>query len=81
MKMVLKADAETAIRHLAIEWASETGYVRRPGHYPSFSAFRSWLEEKHFSLYLRFRSTGRPSEDVAQDWFEAQLREWHRTAP
>lgn len=72
--MVTKAEAERAIRHLATEWARETGYVRRPGRYPSFSDFRAWLDGKHYSLYLRFRSSGRSPEDVAQDWFEAQLR-------
>jgi hypothetical protein len=49
-----KADAERAIRHFALEWMEETGYEQKPGHYPSFAAFKSWLESKHCSGYLRF---------------------------
>ncbi|MBP1062663.1 hypothetical protein JOE51_004130 [Bradyrhizobium japonicum] len=42
-----KADAERTIRHFALEWMKETGYEQKPGHYPSFPAFKSWLESKH----------------------------------
>ena len=71
--MVTKAEAETAIRHLAAGWARETGYVVKPGHYPSFSDFRSWLEAKHYSHYLNFRSSA-DALYVAEGWFEDELR-------
>ena len=32
----------------------ETGYEKKPGHYPSFGDFKTWLESKHNSLYLNF---------------------------
>ena len=75
--MQKKADAERAVRHLAIEWMHETGYEQKPGHYPSFGAFRTWLESKHYSLYLNFRSrVGARNE--AEGWFEDEIRKHWR---
>lgn len=71
--MVTKAEAETAIRRLATEWQRETGYVVKSGHYPSFSDFRSWLEVKHYSHYLNFRSSI-DAVYVAEGWFEDELK-------
>lgn len=71
--MVPKAEAETAIRHLATEWAHESGYVAKPGHYPSFSDFRFWLNDKHYSHYLNFRSSV-DALYVAEGWFEDELK-------
>lgn len=72
--MVTKAEAERAIRHMATEWARETGYKPQPGHYPSFSSFCQWLEERHYSGYLRFSSRSASPEILAEGWFEAELR-------
>lgn len=72
-----KADAESKIRHLALEWMHESGYRQQQGHYPSFGAFTTWLEGKHYSHYLNFRSrVGARSE--AEGWFESEIRDYWR---
>lgn len=73
-----KAEAEKAIRHLALEWMHETGFKQEPGHYPSFLAFERWLENKHYSHYLEFRS-GASSRAEAEGWFESEIREYWRS--
>lgn len=75
--MATKAEAEQAIRHLATEWARESGYVGRAGFYPSFVEFRAWLEAGHYSHYLDFRSNTDPLF-VAEGWFEDELRQRDR---
>ncbi|MBB1093876.1 hypothetical protein HUU61_21600 [Rhodopseudomonas palustris] len=72
-----RADAERAIRHLALEWMDETGFEQAPGHYPSFLAFKMWLEGKHFSHYLQFRS-GISAQHEAEGWFEDEIRNYWR---
>ncbi|MEO6013408.1 MAG: hypothetical protein ABIQ30_07475 [Devosia sp.] len=72
-----KADAERYIRHLAIEWMRDTNYQQRPGHYPSFGTFTTWLEEKHYTHYLSFRSQV-GARDEAEGWFEAEIKSHHR---
>jgi hypothetical protein len=74
-----KAEAENAIRRLALEWMSETGYEQKPGHYPSFGAFTTWLEAKHYSGYLKFRSRGASPRFEAEGWFEAEIRDYWRS--
>ncbi|MHC1947307.1 hypothetical protein IF803_23280 [Bradyrhizobium sp. UFLA06-06] len=71
------ADAERMIRHLSLEWMHETGYQQQPGHYPSFGAFTTWLEAKHVSHYLRFRSRVDPRYE-AEGWLEAEIRDYWR---
>ncbi|GEC59464.1 hypothetical protein ABIF38_002875 [Bradyrhizobium japonicum] len=73
-----KADAERMIRHLALEWMGETGYEQKQGHYPSFSAFTTWLERKHYSHYLKFRSRVSPRFE-AEGWFESEIRDYWRS--
>jgi len=68
-----KADAEKAIRHLAWEWAQETGFVSKPGYYPSFSSFKSWLEANGYRHYLDFRSRCGAEYD-AEHWLEDELK-------
>ncbi|KYK49923.1 hypothetical protein A1D31_39445 [Bradyrhizobium liaoningense] len=72
-----KADAEQHIRHLALEWMHETDYRPKPGHYPSFGAFKTWLESKHYSHYLLFRSRSDAGAE-AEGWFEAEIRDYWR---
>jgi hypothetical protein len=72
-----KADAERSIRHLALEWMSETGYEQKPGHYPSFGAFATWLEAKHFGHYLNFRSSV-DARFEAEGCFESEIRNYWR---
>lgn len=73
-----KADAERAIRDLALEWMRDTDYQQKPGHYPSFGSFTTWLESKHYSHYLNFRSrVGARSE--AEGWFESEIRNYWRS--
>jgi hypothetical protein len=76
--LVKKQEAERAIRHLATEWADETGYVSKAGYYPSFSDFRGWISAKGYARYLQFRSSVDPI-DVAEGWFEAELKAWSRS--
>ncbi len=73
--MVLKAEAEKVIRHLAIEWMHETGYEQKVGCYPSFLGFRSWLEDKGYGRYLEFKSQIAPRH-IAQGWFEDEIRKY-----
>jgi hypothetical protein len=72
-----KVEAERAIRHLALEWVHETGFEQKPGHYPSFGAFTTWLESRHLSHYLKFRSRVTPRFE-AEGWFEAEIRDYWR---
>ncbi|BAV45199.1 hypothetical protein MesoLj113a_47180 [Mesorhizobium sp. 113-1-2] len=72
-----KADAKEAIERLALEWMRETGYQKKAGHYPNFGTFKTWLEGKHFSHYLNFRSNvGTDTE--ASGWFETEINEYWR---
>lgn len=73
MAMHKKADSERAIRDLALKWMHETGYEQKPAHYPSFGTFITWLEGKHYSHYLRFRSRVGARHE-AEGWFEAEIR-------
>ena len=74
-----KAEAETALRGLAHTWREEKGYplpgtTEFPGFHYSFSAFESWLSEKHYSHYLDFRSTG-GARDCAERWFDQEMQQ------
>ncbi|WP_144441539.1 hypothetical protein [Bradyrhizobium sp. CCGE-LA001] len=73
-----KADAEQMIRHLAFEWMRETDYRQKPDHYPSFGAFKTWLETKHYDHFLNFRSRSDPRYE-AEGWFEAEIRDYWRS--
>jgi hypothetical protein len=75
--MMKRKEAEDGIRHLSIEWMHETNYRAKPGHYPSFSDFARWLETKHRSLYLNFRSQV-GARDEAEGWFESEIRNYWR---
>lgn len=70
-----KAECETAIRHLCHEWArglSEAELV-----HPSYSWFKSWLSDNHYSQYLDFRAV--PSADyVAEMWFDQEFKQTWR---
>jgi len=73
-----RAEAEKAIRHLALEWMRETDYRPKPGWYPSFNGFTAWLEGKHMSHYLNFRSrVGARFE--AEGWFESEIKKYWRS--
>jgi hypothetical protein len=72
-----KAEAEKAIRRLALEWMSETGFKQESGHYPSFLAFERWLLDKHYGHYLNFRSRV-TSRFEAEGWFESEIRDYWR---
>jgi len=68
-----KAEAEPRVRHLAHVWAEETGYVAKPGYYPSYSSFKSWMEANGYGHYLRFRSRCGADYDV-EHWLEEELK-------
>jgi hypothetical protein len=49
----------------------------KPEH-PSWSAFKAWLHEKHYSHYLDFRSVAGTDYD-AEAWFDDELgQNWRR---
>lgn len=73
--MRTRAEAETAIRKLALEWMHETGFKPEPGHYPSFMAFKVWLDEMGHTGYLKFRSTVSANFE-AEGWFESEIRSY-----
>lgn len=72
-----KTEAEPAIRHLVHEWAETVGIEPGSLRQPSFSTFKSWLTEKGYSHYLRFRSVRGPDGD-AEQWFDEELRQTWR---
>jgi hypothetical protein len=67
-----KNKAEPAIRHLVQEWTKATDFDRTSGRQPSFSAFKSWLSEKHYAHYLSLLSDG--SAKDAKQWFDEELK-------
>jgi hypothetical protein len=71
-----KAECEKAIRHLCHQWARELSASER--EHPSFSAFKTWLSQNHYSLYLDFGSTAAPDYD-AEMWFDQEFKQtWRR---
>ncbi|WP_133726916.1 MULTISPECIES: hypothetical protein [unclassified Novosphingobium] len=74
---VKKSECEKAIRHLASQWADEVGVQPGQARMPSFSAFRSWLEQRGYGHYLSFRSVMGPLED-AEQWFDEELKQTWR---
>jgi hypothetical protein len=62
-----KAECEKAIRHLCHQWAK--GLSDAELEHPSFSAFKTWLSQNHYSLYLDFPSTAGSDYD-AERWFD-----------
>jgi hypothetical protein len=73
-----KDEAETAIRHLVHEWAKARGFIIAPDNHASWSDFKSWLADNHYSRYIDFRAT--PSADyVAEMWFDDVCKQnWRR---
>lgn len=67
-----KAEAESAIRKLVVDWANETGVTKGQAEQPSFGAFQHWLSEKGYAGYLDFRSTAGALYD-AEMWFDQEL--------
>ena len=72
-----KSECEKAIRHLVSQWADEVGVQPGQARMPSFSAFRSWLEQRGYGHYLSFRSEMGPLED-AEQWFDEELKQTWR---
>ncbi len=71
-----KADSEKAIRELSDTWYN--GLPDPKPEHPSFLAFKSWLSEKGYSHYLRFRSVMGADYD-AELWFDQQRKQmWRR---
>jgi hypothetical protein len=78
-----KADAEQALRILCHEWCEARGLPAPTGdpaiHY-SFSDFKTWLREKHYSNYLDFRSFGGAAgaDAAAERWFDQEMQQTWR---
>jgi hypothetical protein len=49
-----------------------------PVEQPSFSDFKSWLDENDYALYLDFRSVAGPDED-AEQWFDQEIKQTWRS--
>ncbi|WFS02750.1 hypothetical protein [Rhizobium tumorigenes] len=72
---MLKSEAEAAIPTLIGKWL-----LTRPEsakEQPSFSSFKTWLDDNHFSNYLSFKSTAGPMYDV-ELWFDRELNQLSR---
>lgn len=70
-----KDECEKAIRRLCRDWRDVRGL--KPEDYHSFSDFKSWLIENHYSHYLNFRSKiGADFE--AEMWFADELNQTWR---
>ena len=74
-----KSESETAIRQLCHMWAQECGIDTRddPDFHPSFGTFKSWLSQKGYSHYLRFRSVAGADYD-AEMWFDQEFKQTWR---
>ncbi|MBT1517529.1 hypothetical protein KIP88_45450 [Bradyrhizobium sp. SRL28] len=71
-----KSECEQAIRSLARDRLDTLPEGAREN--PSWSAFKTWLGEKHYSHYLNFRSVAGPDYD-AKTWFDDALAQnWRR---
>lgn len=71
-----KAESERAIRALATTWFDTLSEEKR--EHPSFSAFKTWLSQNHYSHYLNFRSRMGADYD-AEMWFDDELgQNWRR---
>ena len=75
--MMQKDECEKAIRQLCHEWAKVRGISSAPVDQPSFSDFKSWLNEKGYSHYLNFRSVTGPMYD-AESWFDQEFKQTWR---
>lgn len=76
--MMTRKEAEDGIRHLALKWMHETDFRAEPKNYPSFLAFKRWLDDNHHGLHLRFRSQI-SAEAEAEGWFESEIRNYWRS--
>ena len=71
-----KRESEPLIRHLCHVWFD--GLPDPKPEHPSFSVFKSWLSEKGYSHYLRFRSVMGADYD-AELWFDQERKQmWRR---
>jgi hypothetical protein len=75
--MIPRAEAEQKIRYLATKWAHETNYEPKPGWYPSFGEFCTWLDANKWDSVLNFRSKVGARHD-AEAWFEDEIRRHYR---
>jgi hypothetical protein len=70
-----KKECETAIRALSHQWREARGLPPPDGTTQySFSDFKTWLQEKHCSSYLDFRSV-RGADGDAEDWFDREMKQ------
>jgi hypothetical protein len=67
-----RAECEKAIRHLCHQWGRELSASEL--EHPSFSTFKTWLSQNHYSLYLDFLSTAEPDHD-AKMWFDHEFKQ------
>ncbi|OSI32776.1 hypothetical protein [Bradyrhizobium canariense] len=71
-----KAESERTIQALATTWYDTLAEERR--EHPSFSEFKTWLSNNHYSHYLHFRSRMGADYD-AEMWFDDELgQNWRR---
>ncbi len=71
-----KSECEPIIRRLATDWLHTLAEADR--EHPSWSSFKTWLEGKHYSHYLNFRSRMGADYD-AEAWFDDELgQNWRR---
>lgn len=66
-----KDEAQRIIRALTHDWVRSTGFNKASGEMPSFSDFKTYVEQRTPDA-LRFRSTRGPIED-AETWFDQEL--------
>jgi hypothetical protein len=71
-----KSESEQAIRQLCHVWAQECG-IPIGGEQPSWGQFKSWLQTKHYSHYLNFRSST-SADYVAEMWFDEEFKQTWR---
>jgi hypothetical protein len=68
-KKMKKAEAKETLISLFPKWRDARGLSDAQLEHPSFSDFKLWLRETHYSHYLNFRSVMGADVD-AEMWFD-----------
>lgn len=67
-----KVEAKEALCYLMYQWRKDRGFESVEPDRLSYYDFKNWLIEKHYSLYLNFRTTTSVDFDV-ELWFNRQF--------
>lgn len=76
--MIKKDEAKRAFHQMFGDWANETGLLPPYGNnFIDFYNFKNWVNEKGYSHYFDFRTSG-SSENCVERWFDANFKQISR---